>query len=206
MKITDARFLTSAVSPKQYPPESLPEFAFMGRSNVGKSSLINSLLNRKKLVKTSATPGKTQTLNFFQVNDQMIFTDFPGYGFAKVPLEVKKHWRKMVEGYLLNRGTLVCVVVIVDIRREPTGLDLELQSWLEANRIDHVVVATKADKLSQSERSRQMRLLQSAFMERDRGDVLPYSSKTNVGRKELWRALLNKAEGRGVPLSETGSR
>ena len=120
--------MASAVAAKQYPNSHLPEIAFAGRSNVGKSSLINTLLNRKNLVKTSNTPGKTQTINFFNVNDHLIFADLPGYGFARVPEKIKKTWRIMVERYLLNRQTLKSVVFIIDIRRNPTEWDLKMKS------------------------------------------------------------------------------
>ena len=115
MKITSAEFLTGAVSYKQYPDSAYPELAFAGRSNVGKSSLINSLLNRKKLVKTSQTPGKTQEINFFKINNDFIFADLPGYGFAKVPQSVQKRWKKMIEDYLLRRETLLAVIFIIDL-------------------------------------------------------------------------------------------
>jgi len=189
MKIVKAEFMTSAVSPRQYPGLRLPEVAFIGRSNVGKSSLINSLVNRKKLVKTSATPGKTQMINFFNINDAWIFTDLPGYGFAKVPPEIKKKWQKLIEGYLQQRDTLETVVMIVDIRRKPTDLDLQMRDWLEAVELDYVVVATKADKLSQTERQRQMNRIKEAFGGDGARAVFPYSSKDNHGRRELWQYL-----------------
>lgn len=191
MKIISAEFMTSAVSAAQYPPGSLPELAFVGRSNVGKSSLINSLLNRKKLVKTSSTPGKTQMINFFRINDLLIFADLPGYGYAKVPFAVRKRWKSMVEHYLLNRDTLVAIIFIIDIRRGLTDLDLDLKDWLEANEIDYVLAATKSDKLSQSERSKQLNKIQSAFL--GEGAVIMYSSKNNKGRKEIWKWILKKA-------------
>lgn len=189
MKIVKAEFMTGAVSPHQYPKLRLPEVAFIGRSNVGKSSLINSLVNRKKLVKTSATPGKTQMINFFNINDAWIFADLPGYGFAKVPQDVKKKWQRLIEGYLRKRDTLEMVVLIVDMRRNPTELDLQMKDWLEAEGLDYVVVATKHDKLSQTERRQQMNRIRQAFAEDGARAVLSYSSKTNHGRKELWQCL-----------------
>ncbi len=186
--------MTGAVSSKQYPAAQYPEFAFAGRSNVGKSSLINSLLNRKSLVKPSATPGKTQMINFFKINDDTMFADLPGYGFAKVPQAVKNRWKNMIEQYLLNRQNLVCVIMIVDIRRTPTDLDIELKRWLSACEIDSILVATKLDKLSQKERARQLRLLNDVFMEGSPEPIIAYSSKTNAGRLELWKAILKKIE------------
>ena len=159
--------MTGATTPRQYPRESLPELAFAGRSNVGKSSLINSLLNRKKLVKTSSTPGKTQMINFFKINDEMIFADLPGYGFAKVPLDVKKRWQKMIEQYLLKRETLIAVVLIVDIRRNPTQLDLDL--------------------------NQQIRKIKEFFLGDTQKELVVYSSKSGRGKKELWDSILRRS-------------
>ena len=191
MKIISAEFLTGAVSPKQYPAASFPEFAFAGRSNVGKSSLLRSLLNRKKLVRTSSTPGKTQHINFFKVNNELMFTDLPGYGFAKVPAAVQRKWKKMIEQYLLKRESLAALIFIVDLRRDPTPLDLELKEWLDASNIRYLLVATKSDKLSASERSKQAQKIKKAFIEE--GELIVYSSKSNLGRKELWSHILKLA-------------
>jgi GTP-binding protein len=189
MKIISAEFIISAVSAQQYPSGTLPEIAFVGRSNVGKSSLINSLLNRKKLVKTSATPGKTQMINFFDVNHEFICADLPGYGFAKVPPAVQKKWQALVEQYLINRENLRVVVLIVDIRRKPTDLDLHMQEWLEQYEVDYILVATKADKLSQAEQSKQLKQIRQAFLKDKDQELVAYSSKNQRGRKELWRLL-----------------
>ena len=189
MKIVSAEFMTGAVSCRQYPEPEWSELAFVGRSNVGKSSLINSLLNRKKLVKTSQTPGKTQEINFFKVNGDFIFADLPGYGFAKVPPAVQKRWKKMIEEYLLNRETLLAVVFIIDMRRNPSPLDLDLKNWLEACDVDYILVGTKADKLSQTELKKQGRKLNDAYFEGEEGELLIYSSKNGRGRKELWSVI-----------------
>ncbi|MDH5762526.1 MAG: ribosome biogenesis GTP-binding protein YihA/YsxC [Nitrospinota bacterium] len=189
MKIISAEFIISAVSAQQYPGGTLPEIAFVGRSNVGKSSLINSLLNRKKLVKTSATPGKTQMINFFDVNHEFICADLPGYGFAKVPQAVQKKWQALVEQYLIHRENLRVVVLIVDIRRKPTDLDLHMQEWLEQYEVDYILVATKADKLSQAEQSKQLKQIRQAFLKDKDQELVAYSSKNQRGRKELWRLL-----------------
>ena len=189
MKIVSAEFMTGAVSCRQYPEPEWSELAFVGRSNVGKSSLINSLLNRKKLVKTSQTPGKTQEINFFKVNGDFIFADLPGYGFAKVPPAVQKRWKKMIEEYLLNRETLLAVVFIIDMRRNPSPLDLDLKNWLEACDVDYILVGTKADKLSQTELKKQGRKLNDAYFEGKEGKLLIYSSKNGRGRKELWSVI-----------------
>lgn len=192
MKIVSAEFLISAVSAEQYPRVSLPEVAFVGRSNVGKSSLINSLLNRKKLVKISGTPGKTQMINFFDVNHELVFADLPGYGFAKVPKSVQKKWQDLVEQYLLKRDNLRTVVLILDIRRKPTDLDLHMQEWLEQYQVDTILVATKTDKLSQAEQSKQLKQIRAAFLEGADKELVAYSSKNQKGRKELWKLLLQR--------------
>ena len=194
MKITSTEFLTGAVSYKQYPDSAYPELAFAGRSNVGKSSLINSLLNRKKLVKTSQTPGKTQEINFFKINNDFIFTDLPGYGFAKVPQPVRKRWGKMIEDYLLKRETLLAVIFIIDLRRRPSQLDLSLQRWLEAHEVEYLLVGTKVDKLSQSEIKKQKDKLNVAYFDGGEGELLVYSSKSSRGRKELWTKITTRLE------------
>ena len=187
--------MTGAVSSRQYPTPLYPELAFVGRSNVGKSSLINSLLNRKKLVKTSQTPGKTQEINFFKVNDDLIFADLPGYGFAKVPAPVRNRWKKMIESYLLKRKSLVAVVLIVDVRRNPSPLDIDLQRWLHACGVEYIMVATKADKLSQSEINKQVREINGTFFGEREGEAILYSSKSGRGKKELWSRILSRVEG-----------
>jgi len=194
MKIISAEFLTGAVSCKQYPDSVCPELAFVGRSNVGKSSLINSLLNRKKLVKTSQTPGKTQEINFFKVNNDFVFADLPGYGFAKVPQSVQRRWKKMIEDYLLTRETLLAVIFIIDLRRSPSPLDLSLKSWLEDRGVEYLLVGTKVDKLSQSEIKKQKNKLNLAYFDGGEGEILVYSSKSSRGRKELWREIIIRIE------------
>lgn len=186
--------MTSAVEAKQYPPPLLPEIAFVGRSNVGKSSLINTLLNRKGLVKTSATPGKTQTINFFKVNDKLVFADLPGYGFAKVPAKVQKTWKSMIEHYLLNREVLKSVVFIIDIRRNPTEWDKQTRDWLEENHIDYTLAVTKTDKLSKKERKAQLEKIREVFLCGKEKSCIPFSSKSHEGRKEVWSRILKKIE------------
>ena len=194
MKIISAEFLTGAVSCKQYPNSACPELAFVGRSNVGKSSLIKSLLNRKKLVKTSQTPGKTQEINFFKVNNDFIFADLPGYGFAKVPQLVQKRWKRMIEDYLLKRETLLAVIFIIDLRRSPSPLDLDLQRWLEVRGIEYLLVGTKVDKLSQLEIKKQVDKLKEAYFDGGKSELLIYSSKSSRGRKELWNRITTRIE------------
>jgi len=189
MKIISTEFLVGAVSAKQYPKEPLPEFAFAGRSNVGKSSLIKSLLNRKKLVRISSTPGKTREINFFKINNAIMFADLPGYGFARVAPALQKKWKKMLEEYLSQRNPLIAIIFIVDIRRKPTELDLTLKEWLEELDRDYILLITKADKLSAAERQKQVKIIKTAFMGEHALDFIIYSSKNHTGRKELWSTM-----------------
>ena len=186
--IKTAEFLTSAVKPNQYPPEGLPEVAFAGRSNVGKSSLINCLARRKKLVRTSRTPGRTQTINFFLINGAYHFVDLPGYGFAKVPMSVRAQWGPMVETYLGGRKSLRGVVQIMDARRMPTADDLQLWNWLRVNRIAALGVLTKVDKLPRGKRKESLlRAAQSLAVAAD--ELILFSAVSNQGRKELLQHL-----------------
>ena len=188
MIIKSAQFVTSATKPSQYPPEGLPEIAFAGRSNVGKSSLINVLVNRKRLVKTSSTPGRTQLVNFFDINDHITFVDLPGYGYAKVPTSVRKKWGPMIETYLSGRGTLKGVVVILDIRRTPREEELNLIAWLEHYSIDSILVLTKADKLSKTKQNKQ-RAVVAGTLAVDPRDLIMFSAKTRSGREKVWPAI-----------------
>ena len=190
MHINSAEFVTSATKPTQYPPALLPEIAFSGRSNVGKSSLINTLVNRKRLVKTSSTPGRTQLINFFDINRQMGFVDLPGYGYARVPQAVKKKWGPMIETYLSERETLKGVVVIMDIRRMPRQEELNLLGWLDHYSIAGISVLTKTDKLSKNKQAKQHHLIARA-LERDKDDFILFSAKTRRGRDTLWNAILS---------------
>lgn len=151
MKILSAEFVTSAAGPKQFPVDSRPQIAFSGRSNVGKSSLINALLNRKNLVKTSATPGKTQLINFFLVNNEFYCVDLPGYGYARAPRSVVDAWAPMIEGYIKGSPQIRVVVVLLDIRREPDARDERLVEWLAHYGVPALYVLTKADKVKRSE-------------------------------------------------------
>lgn len=197
MKVINTEFVTGAVSSKQYPKEPFPEFAFVGRSNVGKSSLIRSLLNRKKLVRISSTPGKTREINFFRINEKLMFADLPGYGFARVTPALQKKWKQMIEEYLINREPLMAIVFIVDIRRKPTELDITLKEWLEDLDRNYILVITKSDKLSGVERSKQTKIIKSAFMGANALAAVTYSSKNHLGRKELWSQLQKLASGKG---------
>ena len=197
MKIINTEFVTGAVSSKQYPKDFFPEFAFVGRSNVGKSSLIRSLLNRKKLVRISSTPGKTREINFFRINEKLMFADLPGYGFARITPALQKKWKQMIEEYLINREPLIAIVFIVDIRRKPTALDITLKEWLEDLGRNYILVITKSDKLSGTERNKQTKIIKSAFMGENALAAVTYSSKNHLGRKELWSQLQKLASGKG---------
>ena len=188
MKIKSAVFVTSATKPSQYPPDNQPEIAFAGRSNVGKSSLINKILGVKKLVKTSSTPGRTQLINFFCINDRVYFVDLPGYGYAKVPVEVQKKWGPMVEMYVKNRPGLRAVVVILDVRRMPSELDLDLMDWLTYYHIPQILVLTKADKLKRGKRMEQTRRIAQA-LDLDLQSMIVFSATTGMGVTQLWGVL-----------------
>lgn len=191
MLIKSCEFLTSAVKKEQYPELNLPEIAFSGRSNVGKSSLINSLLNRKKLVKVSSNPGKTRTINFFLVNDQFVLVDLPGYGYAAVSKSEKQAWGKMIEDYLRFRENLKNVVLLVDIRHEPTADDKLMYDFLKYYKRSVIIVATKLDKIARSSVSRNLNIIKQKLGVDPDDILIPYSSETHAGREELWRALLD---------------
>ena len=188
MIVRSAEFVKSAVKPPQYPPAELPEIAFVGRSNVGKSSLINVLVNRKSLVRTSSTPGRTQLINFFAINDELMFVDLPGYGYAKVPLAVKRQWGPMMETYLSSRPTLRGVVLILDIRRVPGAEDRQMLDWLRAYGIPPLLVLTKCDKVSKNERARQAALI-ARELGVEKGELSPFSALTREGGGAVWERI-----------------
>ena len=190
MKIISAEFIKSAVDPAHFPKEDVPEVAFAGRSNVGKSSLMNSLLNRKNLVKVSSTPGKTQLINFFRINDQFFFVDLPGYGFARVPDAIKKKWGRMIETYLKKRKNLCLVVLILDIRHKPTEDDRLMAEWLDFYQIRTVFVANKSDKVKKSEKNKKIRSIFES-LEKQEKEVIIFSSKKGEGKNDLWKAIKN---------------
>lgn len=188
VNVTNAEFVTSGTRPAHYPPAEFPEVAFAGRSNVGKSSLINILVNRKSLVRTSSTPGRTQLINFFLVNGSLMLVDLPGYGFAKVPLAVKKEWGPMVETYLSTRTNLGCVVLILDVRRIPTEEDQLMLQWLRAYNVPVLVVVTKCDKVSKNERARQAAVI-SRTMGLSSDEMAFFSALSKEGRDVVWAKI-----------------
>lgn len=189
MKILSAKFVLSAKDPAHYPPAALPEIAFAGRSNVGKSSLINTLLARKGLARTSNTPGRTQEINFFSVNDNLYFIDLPGYGYAKVPEKIRMNWGPMIETYLSGRRTLRLVVLILDIRRNPSGEDRQLIDWLRFYQLNFLVVLTKIDKLPRSQSLERRRRLGLELYLAPEEPLIPFSAKTGDGKDQLWREI-----------------
>ena len=193
MNIQSADFIKSAVKPTEYPPPQLPEIAFAGRSNVGKSSLINTLVNRKRLVKTSNTPGRTQLLNFFAVNGRIGFVDLPGYGYAKVPEPVRQRWGPMVEAYLSKRGCLRGVVLLMDLRRDPGSEEINLLHWLADRTLPVRIVLTKADKLSKSRQTLRRQKI-AAALRISASELILFSAKTRAGRDDLWREILSMAD------------
>lgn len=189
MKITSAEFIKSAVRPDQYPKTGIPEIAFAGRSNVGKSSLINTLLGRKKLAQTSATPGKTRLINFFFVNQKVCFVDLPGYGYARVSRAVQEHWGPMIETYLRERESLRLVVVILDVRHDPTEQDLSLIGWLRHYGRRFLIVLTKLDKLSRGQAIGYRRKIAASLgLEGSDGPIL-FSALTGEGKAEVWNVI-----------------
>jgi GTP-binding protein len=187
MKILAAEFVTGAVQPSQFPRTVLPEVAFAGKSNVGKSSLINALLNRKHLVKTSSTPGKTREINFFRINDAFQFVDLPGYGYAEAPKAIQRGWQQLLESYLTGRDPLRGVVMIVDARHESSPLDRALKDFLSSHGVPLLIVASKADKLGRNEITANLaRIAEGLDLPEP---PLAYSSKSGLGRDALWSKL-----------------
>lgn len=188
MLIKSSEFVTSAVKPEQYPPPVHPEVAFAGRSNVGKSSLINKLIRRRRLVKTSSTPGRTQLINFFIINNDLMMVDLPGFGYAKVPAAVQKKWGPMVETYLSHRDTLRAVVVLMDLRRTPGVEELNLLDWLRHYGIAAIPVLTKCDKLSKTKQKKQLGIA-SRTLSIPEEQLTLFSAKTGLGRDALWHRI-----------------
>lgn len=186
MAVVQAEFLKSVSAPQQFPDEELPEIAFLGRSNVGKSSLLNALAGKHRLAFTSSTPGRTRNINFFRVDGKWIFADLPGYGFARVSQVEQQGWQQLVDSYLLGRRSLRLCLVLLDARRGWMESDLRLKGWLEHHQIPFKVVATKADKLNQKERNQAERAILKHYQD---GSPLWFSALTGQGVKELWQTI-----------------
>ena len=194
MKIDDVELASVAVRASQYPTDGKPEFLLVGRSNVGKSSFINSIIGRKDLARTSATPGKTQTLNFYLVNDKFYLIDVPGYGYAAVDKDTQQKFGMMIEEYLINRENLKRVFMLVDFRHKPTEDDLLMFNFIKFYKLDVTIVATKYDKVKQGEKIKQERLFNDAFELGENDDIVYFSSVTKKGREEIYD-ILNKCMG-----------
>ena len=171
------------------PDTGRPEVAFAGKSNVGKSSLINGLMNRKALARTSAQPGKTQTINFYNINEAMYLVDLPGYGYAKVSAAEKEKWGKMIEGYLHNSKELRAVFLLVDIRHKPNQNDLQMYEWCTHYGFNPIIIATKADKIKRSQKAKQIKQIKETLGVVEGTPVIPYSSMTKEGREEIWEYI-----------------
>ena len=189
MIVKKAELTAVAVKKNQYPQDNLPEVAFAGRSNVGKSSLLNTLTNRKNLARVSGSPGKTRTINFFQINDAFRIVDLPGYGYAKLSKSATEHWGDMMESYLANRDNLRCVIQLVDIRHQPSAQDVQMYQWLQHYGLDGVVVATKADKISRNQFRPQMNMIRKTLGMAPDDIILPVSSLKKSGYEELWSVI-----------------
>ena len=168
------------------PDNQMPEIAFAGKSNVGKSSLINALMNRKSLARTSSQPGKTQTINFYNINDELYFVDLPGYGYAKVSQQEKEKWGKMIEKYLHRSKVLQAVLLLVDIRHEPSANDKQMYEWIMANGYHPIVIATKLDKINRSQIAKQVKIVKQGLGVDKDTIVIPFSAETKQGREEIY--------------------
>lgn len=184
--VTAAEFLLSATRPDHFPPPGLPEIAFLGRSNVGKSTLLNTLTGRPRLAFSSSTPGRTQSVNFFRVDDRFLFVDLPGYGYAKAPVAVVNSWKGVIDSYLRERTTLALCVLLVDARRAWMDPDLQLKDWLDYHQRPYLVVATKVDKLNQKEKNLSQKAFRNHYPD---GDLIWFSGPTGQGVKEIWQAI-----------------
>ncbi|KPB05500.1 MULTISPECIES: ribosome biogenesis GTP-binding protein YihA/YsxC [unclassified Bacillus (in: firmicutes)] len=189
MKVTQAEIVISAVKPEQYPSELLPEFALAGRSNVGKSSFINKMINRKNLARTSSKPGKTQTLNFYLINEMLHFVDVPGYGFAKVPKSERDAWGRMMETYLTSREQLRAVLQIVDLRHPPSKDDVTMYEYLKHYELPVVVIATKADKIPKGKWQKHLKVIRETLGMDKEDELILFSSETGQGKDEVWGML-----------------
>jgi GTP-binding protein len=198
MKILSAEFVAAVHEPGHTPPPMLPEIAFAGRSNVGKSSLLNALLGRRGLARTSAAPGRTQALHFYRVNGKFLFVDLPGYGYAKVPEAVRRAWRPLVESYLSGRPCLCAAVVILDIRRDPEEDDIRLLEYLAHQQVAAILVLTKADKIARGRIRARVAATARVLLEElpsSPDDPIVFSSATGLGREALWRRIRGRLEG-----------
>ena len=189
MNVTKVNLETVCGITSKLPENLLPEFAFAGKSNVGKSSLINGLMNRKSYARTSSQPGKTQTINFYNINEQLYFVDLPGYGYAKVSMELRANWGKMIERYLKKSEQLKLIFLLVDIRHEPSENDKDMYNWIVHNGFQPIVIATKLDKINRSQIAKQSKLIRTSLGMPKEGILIPFSAETKQGRDEIWQKI-----------------
>ena len=194
MNLNKAEFEAAFGTSSQLPSSDLPEIAFAGRSNVGKSSLINGLMNRKSLARTSAQPGKTQTNNFYNINEAMYLVDLPGYGYAKVSQSEKEKWGKMIERYLHTSKNLKAVFLLIDIRHDPSANDKMMYDWILNNGYEPIIIATKLDKLKRSQVQKNIKAIKEGLKLSKDGIIIPFSAETKQGRDEIW-ALIDELTG-----------
>ncbi|HWI46858.1 MAG TPA: ribosome biogenesis GTP-binding protein YihA/YsxC [Rummeliibacillus sp.] len=189
MKVNNVEMVISAVRPAQYPEDGLPEFALAGRSNVGKSSFINRMIGRKSMARISSKPGKTQTLNFYKIEEQLFFVDVPGYGYAKVSKTEREAWGKMIEQYITGRGVLKAVVQIIDIRHEPTDDDCMMYDFLKHYNIPTIVVATKADKIKKGNYAKHIKMVKDVLDMAPNDPIILFSSEKGMGMEQAWEEI-----------------
>jgi len=197
MKVNQAEFIISAVGPSQYPPDALPEIALAGRSNVGKSSLINRMIQRKNLARTSSKPGKTQQLNYYKINSDLFFVDLPGYGYAQVSKSKREVWGKFIEEYLTSREYLKLVLLIIDLRHPPSKDDQAMYDWLQYNGVPMCVVATKADKITKGHWQKHVKIVRETLGMEKSEQVVLFSSELGIGKDELWQIIEREIGFRG---------
>ena len=201
MKIRSSEIVVSAIRKEQYPAEGLPEIALVGRSNVGKSSATNALLNRRNFARTSQTPGKTRTINFYKINNEFYFVDLPGYGYAKVSKSEKDKWGVIMERYLQDRQELCAIFLLVDIRHEPTNDDVMMYEWIKHFGYNCVVIATKADKISRGQYQKHISIIRKKLqLERDE-KVIPLSSSKKTGVEDVWNEIIAQYEEHGYEIT-----
>ena len=186
MKVSSARFIKSAEKPADFPRDQLDEVAFIGRSNVGKSRLLNALAGIGGLARISSSPGRTQTINFFSINERLYFVDLPGYGYARVPRKIQERWQPMVEGYLQDRPQLKLVLLLVDSRIAPTPNDVQMKEWLDHFGMNKVVILTKSDKLSRNQLVQSVKRANDVL---DAGERVPFAAVSGLGKDEVWRRI-----------------
>ncbi|HEX2954888.1 MAG TPA: ribosome biogenesis GTP-binding protein YihA/YsxC [Bacillota bacterium] len=189
MKIKNAQYVITAVKPEQYPNHRLPELAMVGRSNAGKSSLINTLVGQKNLARVASTPGKTREINFYNLDQQLFLADLPGYGYAKVSKEKKESWGEMIETYLNTREQLKLIIMLVDIRHAPSIDDQTMYEWIRSKGTPFIVVATKSDKIPRSQTVSRLKEICSVLKMGEEEQAIPFSSVTKQGMNEVWKAI-----------------